>query len=370
MGSIYRPKYKRKDGTVAVSAVWWLRFYRNGAVIRESTETKKEKVAKELLRQREGDVSRGIPLTSRTNRCTIVELLADVVNDYKVNQRRTIKDAMRRVRYLTEAFGERKAASITGADVRAYAAKRLETGLSNASVNHELKCLGKAFRMGIEAGKVTVRPQITKLKENNVRRGFFERSQFESLRAKFAAPIQAVVTFLYVTGWRVRSEVLPLQWRQVDLAAGTVRLDPGTTKNGDGRVFHITAELREVLEAQRAYTDQVQREKGAIIPHVFHRDGLPIREFKRAWVTACKAAGCPGMLRHDFRRTAVRNSVRAGIPERVAMTMTGHKTRSVFERYNIVSEGDLIDAARKLDNFTSKVSGKVGNGLAGTVAAE
>src|SRR5436190_8203605 len=73
------------------------------------------------------------------------------------------------------------------------------------------------------------------------------------------------------------------------------------------------------------------------------------RQFSQQWIAACRAAGTPGRIPHDFRRTAVRNLVRAGIPERVAMTLTGHKTRSVFERYNIVSAGDLLEAAKKLD---------------------
>lgn len=348
--------------------VWWLKYYRNGVCMRESSGSDKETLAKNLLKQREGDIAKGVAITPQTNRCMIDELFDDVLNDYRINQRRTIKDAERRLGALKLTFSGRKAAAISTADVRDYVAKRLDKGLSHASVNHEIKLLSKAFRMGLEAGKVTVRPKVAKLKESNVRKGFFEREQFETLRAKIPEVYRSVLIVLYVTGWRV-SEVLSLQWRQVDFEAGTLRLDPGTTKNDEARVFVMPMQLRQALERQRAYTDEVQRVRGCIIPGVFHReDGAAIRGFRKAWKTACKAAGCPGMLRHDFRRTAVRNLVRAGIPERVAMQMTGHKTRSVFERYNIVSEGDLFEAARKLDAFgaAGTITGTKSNGLAGT----
>jgi integrase len=160
--------------------------------------------------------------------------------------------------------------------------------------------------------------------------------------------VRPIITFAYITGWRIRSEVLSLQWRQVDFVSGDVRLDPGSTKNREGRVFPFTAELRTLLTAQLAEHETL-KQAGKIVPWVFQRDGERIAGFRRAWITACKAAGCPGRIPHDLRRTAVRNLVRAGIPERVAMQMTGHKTRSVFERYNIVSDGDLRDAAKRLD---------------------
>jgi integrase len=162
-----------------------------------------------------------------------------------------------------------------------------------------------------------------------------------------AETLQPVATFAYITGWRI-SEILNLQWPRVDFQAGFVRLEPGTTKNDEARVFPFTEELRAILEAQRANTEALKKEN-MICPWVFHRNGKPIRYFRCSWKTACRKAGIPARIVHDFRRTAVRNLVRAGIPERVAMKMTGHKTRSVFERYNIVSEGDLFDAARRLD---------------------
>ena len=121
----------------------------------------------------------------------------------------------------------------------------------------------------------------------------------------------------------------------------------------------MTRELREVLEQQRAITENLQRQLKVVCARVFHRSGRPIKSFRVAFRTACAGAGCPGRVLHDFRRTAVRNLVRAGIPERVAMQMTGHKTRSVFERYNIVSVGDLREAARRLDIATGTISGTI-----------
>jgi integrase len=172
------------------------------------------------------------------------------------------------------------------------------------------------------------------------------------------------VTIEHTYGWRCQSEVLTLERRQLDLDAGTLRLDPGTTKNDDGRLVYLTPELKTLLTAQIGRVKALERKLGRVIPFLFpHLKGAdprtthgpkrtilgaPRRDFRRAWLTACARAGVPGRLRHDFRRTAVRNLVASDVSERVAMTITGHKTRSVFDRYHIVSDRDLRDAARKL----------------------
>ena len=141
--------------------------------------------------------------------------------------------------------------------------------------------------------------------------------------------------------------MLPLQWRQVDFQAGTVRLEPGTTKNKDGRTFYLTPELRACLEAQRAATEALQRQTGRIIPWVFHRVGSPIKSFWKAWRTACKAAGAPGRIPHDFRRTAVRNLERAGVPRSVAMKIVGHKTEAIYRRYAMRTFRTLQRSSRR-----------------------
>ena len=160
-----------------------------------------------------------------------------------------------------------------------------------------------------------------------------------------------------------------LEWRHVDFAGGEVRLDVGTTKNGEGRVFPLTDDLRVLLEGLHAEHERLKR-AGHIVPWVFVRmiadgRGGPLKPRRilaltKAWKAATIAAGCPGRIPHDLRRTAVRNMVRRGVPERVAMPLTGHKTRSVFERYNIVSDGDLRTAADQLRGLTGTKQGQSG----------
>jgi integrase len=166
---------------------------------------------------------------------------------------------------------------------------------------------------------------------------------------------RGMLHFERITGWRNASEVYRLLWAWVDFKAATVRLPPGLAKNREGRVFPMTAELRQVLEAQRTYVDQIQRERGRIIPQVWcWPDGRPIKTVRGSWNKAREKAGCPARIPHDFRRTAVRDLERAGVPRSVAMRMVGHKTEAVYRRYAIVAEADLHEAARRLDGVAEK----------------
>jgi integrase len=139
----------------------------------------------------------------------------------------------------------------------------------------------------------------------------------------------------------------------VDLTERLVRLDPGTTKNDEPRVIPLAGELYETIAAQRRLRDAEWPQ----CPFIFFRHGERIRNFRKSWDQACikakivDSAGAAARMFHDLRRTGVRNLIRAGVPEKTAMAISGHKTRSVFDRYNIISEADLKDAAKKLASY-------------------
>jgi integrase len=360
MGQIFQRTYRAADGTRKTCETWTIRYYRNGKPYQEATKYGPDEKgkAKRLLRLREGDIAKGLPVTAASARITIDQALADVVADYRTNGKRTLAHVERRIRkHLLPALGGRLLASVTTTDLRTFIVARQTAGASHAEINRELAIVKRACRLAQQAGTLFALPHVPMLAEHNVRTGFFERADFEAVRSELPAHLRPLVTVAYLTGWRVPSEVLPLEWRHVDRTAGTIRLEPGTTKNDRGRVFPyaVLPELRALIE--ELWTEsRALAARGVLCPALFHRKGRPIRYFRKAWTVACTAAGVPHRIPHDFRRTAVRNLVRAGVPEKTAMALTGHKTRSVFDRYDIVNEADLRTAVVKLATVT--VSGQ------------
>jgi integrase len=158
----------------------------------------------------------------------------------------------------------------------------------------------------------------------------------------------------YLTGWR-KSEIVSLRWTVVDCDAGAIRLRPEAAKTGRGRTVMLEADLAELID--RRWEARLLEKNGnvRVAGLVFHRDGEPVGDFRKAWATACEVAGVPDKLFHDLRRTAARNMVRAGVPERVAMAVTGHVTRSMIDRYNIVSEDDLRMATQKTTMYVDRL---------------
>jgi integrase len=356
LGFVYQPQYKdKRTGETKTAATWWISYPNHGKQIRENAKTTIRSVAVQKLKLKTGQVGLGQPVGPQLERTTLGDLLAMVEADYKANSRRSLDRVVHAGKRLREYFGsDRKARDITTDTLTAYKARRLEDGAKPSTINYELAMLRRGFQLG--RNKVPSRPDFEMLHVDNARKGFFEREQYEAVLRSLPEYLKSVAMVAYITGWRTKSELLIRQWRHIDLTKGWLRIDPGETKNDEGREFPFTPELRAVLEAQRDYIREIERATGAIIPWVFvHPPGVArvvagsqISDFRGAWKKACKLAGVPGRIPHDFRRTAVRNLERAGVSRSAAMKMTGHKTEAVYRRYAIVDSAMLQEAAVKL----------------------
>jgi integrase len=366
MGMIYRRK-QRDPASRKLTEVgpYWIKYYIEGRPIQESTKTVDRDEAKRLLKEKEGDVAKGLYRGPKVER-TKFEDLADLVKqDYQLNKRKTLRRIGEYLLHLKPFFGKMRAVRITTERVKAYIVKRQSHGAANGTINRELGYLKRMFRLGFEQTPQLVAriPHIPQLKEHNIRSGFFEHEDFLALRGALPDYAQVAVSLAYYSGMRM-GEVCSLQWRQINWTEGKLFLQAQDTKTNTPRVLFLTGDLYRVLHRWKSRCDL----KWPACPWICHRGGIRLQTLLHSWRKACEAVGLgqmekdatkgrkvwKGKIPHDFRRTAVRNMVRAGVPEKVAMAISGHKTRSVFDRYNIVNEKDLEQAARSLSAYFEK----------------
>lgn len=314
--------------------------------------------AKRELRRLETQLDQGHSFETKS----LSELLDLVKKEYDVAGYASAPSLPSRIQHLRDWFGNLRADRINENDFLEYAEFRKKPDqdrgpASNGTINRELEVLMKALRMG----KIHPLPILKKLPEAPPRQGFFDDAKIAAITRKLPAYLQPPVWFGYYTGWR-REEVFSLEWSQVDTDAGEVRL--WTSKNDEPRVFPIDAApgLRQLIETQLARRDEWKK-AGHITPFVFARfikkKKLVRRmvDFRKAWDTACIAAGCPGMEFHDLRRSAARNLEMAGWPRSMIMRWMGHETEAMFHRYRIVSAADRDIVSRMLEE-RRKAAGK------------
>jgi len=352
LGLVYQPVYvDKRTGKRKTAATWWVQYSVRGKRYRESSGSANRNAAIKLLKDRLGAAAQGKPIGQNVDRTRFEDLARMLVEDYRANGRRSLERIEGALKHLREFFGDNFALDITTDRITSYIKWRQDEDAAAATINRELAALRRAFRLAARAGKVALRPEIFMLRENNRRKGFFEPEQYRALVENLPDYLQPVIRTAYVTGWRIKSEILTRQKHHVDLDAGWLRLEPGEGKSGEGRNFPLIPGLHEVLAEHLEKTAALERATGQIIPWLFHKDGKPIASFRKAWATACKRAGLAGKIPHDFRRTAVRNLERAGIPRSAAMAMVGHQTESIYRRYAIADEGMLKESAIKLAAF-------------------
>ena len=288
-----------------------------------------------------GSSAESVPASTTETDITFEDLAQEYLADYTLQRYRSMNTAKLRVGHLRSFFAGWTAGAITTDAIRQYQAHRRTQAAAAATINRETSALSRMFRLAVECGRLPTKPIFpARLQENPPRQGFFEHDEYLKVRNELPAAYQDVLDFAYYSGWR-RNEILFLTWDEVDLRGGVIRLAPHRSRTRTGRVLPISTPLQAVLERRH-------RERRVGDDRVFRRDGVTGRAWRYALRDASRRAGIPHRLLHDCRRTAARNLVRAGVPERVAMILTGHKTRAVFDRYNIVNEQELLNASQRL----------------------
>ena len=375
MGMIYRR-----------GKVYWIKYYVDGKPVRMSSSSHERRKAELLLTDKEKAVARRDPAAYYDTRKTRYDDIRSlVIEDYKLYKRKSLNTLEYRLLHLDAAFKGKKAELL---DINRYILDRRIAGAEDSTINRELAALRRMFTLALRNTPPLVVhvPRIARFKENNVRIGFIEHEAYLRLKGKLPDYLNGPFTLAYHAGMR-REEILSLPYTYVSEASRTINLEPGTTKNDEPRVIHLEGnpELEESVKSQLLE----RMTKFPDCPYLYSHDGEKIKDFRGAWDKALLQCGyrptyrckqchviiklpegktkkdlscfkCGGTGKtlkkydkvfHDLRRTALRNMIRAGVPQKVAMKISGHKTASVFDRYDITSDEDLREASKMIAEY-------------------
>lgn len=357
---------------------YWFAFTFNGERVQRSTKCSNKNDARDVERAAWVQLAKnevGIGRPKREIR-TVTELLDPLKARYEQDGKLS-KQNESLIRRAGQDFGSKIATQLTTEHLEKYIVRRRAEGAANATINRVIEILRRAFRLA----QVSL-PKIPHLSErDNVRQGFFSIDEFRALQEHLPADLKDFCHFAYLTGWR-RNEIRSLAWSDVD--GSRIQVRAANAKNRCARSVGVAGELKAIIERRQ----QERLVDGVLTGLVFHRNGERIGEFKKSWNSACVLAGlgamtCPkcgefakegerticrrckrqrtysGKIFHDFRRTAARDLIRAGNSEGVTMKILGHKTRSMFDRYNIASESDTSEAMERLEKFHAATDEKV-----------
>ena len=253
-----------------------------------------------------------------------------------------------RAAHLLQHLGQRRCATLTQRDVDNYRVARLAEKTKRGgkpaigTLNREVALLKRLLSYAVKCGDLDRNPLqgVGLLEEDNTRDVIVSEAQLQQLVAAAAPVFRPLVIVAYDSGMR-RSEVTQLQWRQVDLKAGVIRLQAEDTKTHTARDVFLTARAKAALEGLARSTS------GYVF--VNPKTNKPWTDIRKQFRKACKDAKLPGVWFHDLRRSFVTNARRRGVAESVVMKLSGHRTREVFARYNIIDDSDLRSAVAMME---------------------
>jgi integrase len=349
---------KRTRGTGGLfkyknSAMWYAKIYKAGRGFQISTRTSVKEEAKNFLKNLVAKMDAGEPFLGDVKKITYGDLRKALIANYGEKGNKSLQVTASGEEHifgltpLDKFFGYESAEKpgvsftlITTDRARDFIAKRRDDGVSNSTINGSLRLLRRMLNLSREELRLGHVPKIPLLKENAARKGFLAPADFDKLLAAIPLDLKPLVLFLYYCGVR-KGEALSIDWKQVDLDRAVVHLEDEQTKSGEARTVPLPNVLLDLLRA-------VEPKEGK----VFNVSDYRIRQ---EWDKAAEVAGLGGLLVHDMRRSAIRNLIRAGVSQTVAMRISGHRTDSIFRRYNVTSEEDVVEAMRRVEAAKPKL---------------
>jgi len=334
---------------------WWIGYYKDRKFYREAVGTTKT-AAKERLKEVHRQILGGAFLTPQERRVTVDDLLDDLVIHLEVKGAASAAKVKSHLKAVRRELGHIRAVDLNTPAMERYQLSRLSAGRKPATVNRECEAVRQAFRMASRRTppRVTSVPYIPMLKVENARQGFLSRTEIEAILANLTDPdVCDFVEWFWWTGMRP-NEIRQLTWPMFDRETWSLALDPRAAKTRKGRVIPCEGPLLVIMQRRL----QARR---LDCPLIFHRvskgkRGQPVKDFSKQWKQALRAADLPStLIPYDLRRSALRNMVRGGTDFSVAMKLSGHRTRSTFDRYNITDEQDLRTAVARTAQYVEKL---------------
>lgn len=337
---------KRQYGTGSVLKLngcrfWYITYRVDGRMIRESSKSESKMVAEKLLQKRLGEAGLGMVPEQ-----DVKHVSYESCRDAWLAGNKKGYAAMKPIDAF---FKNKRAISITTDTLREYITKRRAEGVADSTIRRGLNNLRAILNQSRKEGKLRLSDiphfPMAMLKEPPPRKGFIDPPVFEKLLAALPENLRPLILFVYNTGCRIGA-AQKITWDMVAKDASAIHLPGEITKTGEPLILPLTGNLKPlVVVLKKSF-----RKEGAVF------DSTNLR---KAWNAACVKTGLgtvtglkrTGLTIHDLRRSAVRNLVRAGVPEDVAMKVSGHKTRSIFSRYNVVDTSDVEAALEKVGTY-------------------
>ncbi|HEV2522715.1 MAG TPA: tyrosine-type recombinase/integrase [Candidatus Acidoferrales bacterium] len=363
-GSVARLKTKdKKTGEITESRYFYIFYHAHGRLIRESARTESVMEAEGLLKRRMGEAGLGIKPQQDVKNVRYEEVRDALVAEYKNQGRASVfthKDGTEYIgglNHLDDFFKGMRVTDITTDTLRRYIESRRKAGAADPTIRRQLVLLRSMLNQARKEGRLRLAdiPHFPMPPDSKPRKGFVNPDVFVQLRAAMPENLRPLITFLYYTGCRTGA-AKKITWDMVSKDCQEIELPGEITKNGEPLTLPLVGiGLKEV---------------SVMLKKMFRKEGsvFDSTNFRKEWATACHKLGLGvkdgwryhGLTPHDFRRSAARNLRRAGVTEDVAMSVTGHKSRTVFSRYNITDTADIHEALVKVGQYAKIQERKAG----------